>query len=130
GRGLSGQGQAMPGLALTEFPSLEADGARCRRALVAAPRLIPGATTGYECRHRDDPRLLIVELAVVVRVPAVAADQHAQTSRRSFDDVERVLAIGLDRILLFKKRLHLTLGLADWQAVTTELYAAVVQGAA
>ncbi|MNR24927.1 hypothetical protein D3C85_1420440 [compost metagenome] len=71
-------------------------------------------------------RLFSVELAVVVRVPAVAADQHAKAPGRGVDDVEGMVAIGLDRILLFKDRMHLALRLADGQTIAAEDHTAVV----
>ncbi|MCY1433995.1 hypothetical protein D9M71_500390 [compost metagenome] len=70
-----------------------------------------------------------IEFAVVVRVPAVAADQHAQAPGRGVDDIEPVFAVGLDRLLLFEHRIHLALGLADGQAIAAEHHAAVEQRA-
>ena len=72
------EGQALPGLAFTDFSRLQVDRRRFRRSPVAVPRLIPGATAGDKGRYCNQLYALVVELEVVFRVPAVVTDQYAQ----------------------------------------------------
>src|SRR3546814_2236504 len=74
--------QAMPGLAFTHFPRLEADFARRGQPFIATPGFVPGIATVDERRHRHQLRTLLIKLPIVERVPTVAADQHAQATGR------------------------------------------------
>src|SRR3546814_12269403 len=65
--------QAMPGLAFTHFPRLEADFARRGQPFIATPGFVPGIATVDERRHRHQLRTLLIKLPIVERVPTVAA---------------------------------------------------------
>src|SRR3546814_8336936 len=58
---LAGQCQAMPGLAFTHFPRLEADFARRGQPFIATPGFVPGIATVDERRHRHQLRTLLIK---------------------------------------------------------------------
>src|SRR5207253_7133751 len=120
----------MPGVTFTELSGLEAGFAGSRHVFVPAPGFVPCAAAGNEGRDGNQLRALVIEFAVIVGVPAVSADQYAKASCRGVDDVNRPVGTGLDKTALIERRIALTLGLADRQAVAAEHQRAVVQRAA
>ncbi|MNF99776.1 hypothetical protein D3C84_826910 [compost metagenome] len=74
-------------------------------------------------------RRLVSQLLLIARVPAVAADQHAQASGRGLQDLRRLIDAAVDVAAHFTVRVLLALGLAEYRAVAGKHQAAVVQGA-
>ena len=72
---------------------------------------------------------MLVELAVVVRVPAVAADQNAQAPGGGIDNVDDMLIARFYKATFIVDRVKLALRLAQRQAVGGEHHAGVVQRA-
>src|SRR5471032_1140230 len=126
---LADQGQTVPGFAFAEFLGLKADFGWRRHAVKPAPWAIPCLAAGHKRRHGDQLRALLVEFAVVVRVPTVAADQDAQAPGRGIDHVDDIFVARLDKTALIVDRIELALWLAHWQTVGTEHQAGVIQRA-
>ncbi|MNN13038.1 hypothetical protein D3C81_1260550 [compost metagenome] len=86
--------------------------------------------TEYLRRYRDQLCVLLVEFAVIVGVPTVAANQYAKASGRGVDHVERVFVCAFEHFALIEYRVHLPLRLAQRHAIAAEHHAAVEQGTA
>jgi len=119
----------MPGIALSDFAGLEADFTGRRHAFVTAPGLVPSGFTDDKRGHCDQLRAFFVQRAVVLGVPAVAADQDAQAPGRGVDHIQLMIGAGLDIALFFIGGQQLALRSADGGTLAVKHHAAVVQRA-
>ncbi len=94
-----------------------------------APRFGPGGLADDEGRHCNQLRTVLVQARVIIRVPAVAADQHTQAPGRGVDHIQRCVACRAHITLLIALGVQLTLRLTERQPIAAKRQAAVIQRA-
>lgn len=77
-----GLGQALPGRLLADLAALQDELLRCVLVAVATPRGLPTAFAAEKGRVGNQLYLLLLQLALILRIPAVTADENAQASGR------------------------------------------------